>query len=178
MRILVVDDNAANQESASLLTQDGHDVTVLGTIEEAFRFFSEAEKKGVPDVVMSDLWMPAPAMDNFYRGVQYILSSNNPYHPEHDGNRTDQIPAGLVFAIAAANLGVKRIAILTDSDHHSDQMVAVMDLFEENLFGGHIGKYEARYFSRNDEGLPIVKDWQKLLKRLLRKIQITDDHPR
>ncbi len=191
MRVIVIDDMKANQDSALELKKDGHTVTVLGTVEEARSYFNRClsqialrqhrelgrlpqasmrdidEGWSLPDVVLTDLWMPAP-VTKWEAGCERIFGGN-PYHPEHDTNRTALIPAGLVLSIKAANLGIRLIAILTDSDHHNDQLVATMDMLgwdgPPDPYSG-IRKFEARYFQKGEGG---PKDWVKLLKKITRQ---------
>lgn len=110
MKILVIDDQPCNIESARLTLQ-GHDFMTAASIEEAYEILRSGERF---DVVLTDLWLPSGS----FRGA---LARD--YYPAP----TAQIPAGLVFAISAANNGMK-VVICTDSDHHQDILCSVMDL--------------------------------------------------
>ena len=144
MKVLVIDDAQWNQDSAHQTLAD-HEVTVVSTVEDAFRIFHSGEKDF--DAVLTDLWMPAPAKE-WDAGCNRIFGGN-PYHPEDDEHaQGDQIPAGLAFALAAAKGGAAHIAILTDSDHHRDRLVALLDMI------GHCGRVssrEVRYFPMRNQ---------------------------
>ncbi|MFH1088954.1 MAG: response regulator [Candidatus Uhrbacteria bacterium] len=163
MHILVVDDSPANTSSA-YWTLPGHNLTVCGTVEEACQALGF--RPGAPavspshlfDAVLTDLWMPMPLVEHskllgVYFGRKQIEGSLS--------------PVGLVFALRALNLGVRFIAILTDSDHHSDSLVTLMDLIDGQLSGNTpvvVGKYEKRWFECGRNG---PKDWGKLLARIM-----------
>lgn len=161
MHILVVDDTPANLASA-YQTLAEHDLTICGTVEEACRAlgFRPGARAVIPshpfDAVLTDLWMPMPPVERstllgVYFGRKQI-----------DGLS----PVGLVFALRALNLGVRFVAILTDSDHHSDSLVTFMDLIDGQWSGNApvVGKYEKRWFERERYG---AKDWGKVLARLM-----------
>lgn len=168
MNIVVIDDSPANQASAKLLEEDGHTVTVIGTVGAAYTYFEKLgspwkkTKDPIPDAVLTDLWMPAPK--------DYEISPG--CHHKDPETRLTQMPAGLAFAIIAKNLGVKYVAILTDSDDHSDQMVAILNLFSgRGTTPGAILKEEARGYSADREkeraGHGITKDWKRLMRNMI-----------
>lgn len=181
MRILVVDDQQYNRESACV-TLIGHEVTVIGNIKEAYEVLSNEgrspEKRRRFDAVLTDLWLPK----GDYRGA---LGGGKGGDPE------DQLPAGLVFAlVAAANLRIRTV-ICTDADHHGDLICSLLDLVGKPSIGGPCGDDEpdpnrlvsyvearcAQYQGTWDgatgqltqgqplEGKPIIKDWLKAMKK-------------
>lgn len=114
MRILVIDDQPYNVASAHL-TLKGYDYKVVDKIEAAY----ETLKTETFDVVLTDLWLPRGEFKGATHG---------------DDPPTMPIPAGLVFAIRAANAG-SRVVICTDSNHHQDILISVLDLIEEGVWG-------------------------------------------
>lgn len=110
MRILVIDDAEYNRASA-LLTLAGHDVLVVDNVSRAFKFLDGHRPRF--DAVLTDLMMP---IGNF-RGA--ISKSATPPQME--------IPAGLVFALKASNLGIRSV-ICSDSNHRLDWICALLDL--------------------------------------------------
>lgn len=162
MRIIVIDDLEINRNSASLLREAGHDVTIIGTAEEAVH----ALRNEVPDVVLTDLWMPWPQADEYgcVNGVVGCSRDKRPF---------ETIPAGYLIALLAKNRGVPHVAILSDTDHHNDRMSALAKgmaaaHMKPYLPKGAVLLYEQRYY--DTEGVCEVKaakDWRKLLEELL-----------
>ncbi len=116
-KILVIDDSPWNVASAHL-TLKGYDYKMVSNIKEAYEVLTSGE---VFDVVLTDLWLPRGEFTGEMRGGD---------------TETTMIAAGLVFAIRATNLGMK-VVICTDSDHHEDRLVSVMDMLRN-------GRYEKR----------------------------------
>ena len=160
MKILVIDDQERNLQSARELLPEYGDVTTARTIPDAFALLYEQQF----DVVLTDLFMPAAVSEGC---IQPVFGKNVP---------DDEVPAGLVFAIKAANAGA-RVVICTDSDHHKNYLCAVLDLLAVNEFidprkevrGSYdrIGRVEARnaFVGRtgyHGEG-PLVKDWLEVM---------------
>ena len=114
MKILVIDDSPWNIASA-VETLASHDVVTVDNIEQARRVLLEKPKF---DAVLTDLWMPRGE----FSGDGAISTR---HAPKMDAD--SQIPAGLVFAIKASNLGIKTV-ICTDSDHHRDWICSLLDL--------------------------------------------------
>lgn len=114
MRILVIDDAEYNCASARL-TLANHDVTVINNVLEAFKILD-----GRPqfDAVLTDLIMPVGP----FRGAM-----NQSAVPPKAG-----IPAGLVFAIKAANLGIRAV-VCSDGDHQSDWLCSLLDLLTDKF---------------------------------------------
>jgi len=122
-RILVIDDQPCNVASAHH-TLKGFSYRVVDNIIEAYKILKTGEKF---DVVLTDLWLPR---GNFTGAMG-----------EWHDSETDPVAAGLVFAIRAANDGMK-VIICTDSDHHQDRLCSVMDLINDETYG----KEKAIYF--------------------------------
>lgn len=116
LRILVIDDSRWNLSVQSLQGLSMHEVLTAASVGEAYRQLSE----GAPfSAVLSDLWFPYEKPNS---------------HPAYEKGMAedreligDQIPAGAVFALAAASRGIPT-AICTDHTHHNDRLVELMDL--------------------------------------------------
>lgn len=116
-KILVIEDDAVNVEAAKT-SLVGHEITIAQSIQEAFDIlveWKEGRFEGF-DIVMTDVNMPR---GNFGGYEGRVIS-----FPD---NRPDNLPAGMAFALGAANLGAK-VAILSDRDHHKDYVSALLDL--------------------------------------------------
>jgi CheY-like chemotaxis protein len=157
MRILVVDDLSTNLNSARE-TLVGHDLVFCTTVQEAFVALGFDTEGGYNceaspfDAVLTDLWLPLRVQD--VGATRYVNRSE-----EGQGSLK---PVGLVIAARALNRGVPHIAILTDSDHHQDPLVALMDSLwpsSEN----RIRKYEKRFFEDSQRR----KHWGKLLEEMI-----------
>jgi CheY-like chemotaxis protein len=177
MKILVIDDARHNQESALTTLQD-HDVTVAGSVEEAFRALGgigQGSLKHKWDAVLTDLWMPFPESEPYGDGsAGAFLDTVYSYGRAEDGNVGEQTPAGLVFALAASNCQVPYIGICTDTDHHTDRLNAIMDLLARGFRKASPGiyRFEARNYclppeEEEGEENTNVKDWGKVLADIM-----------
>ncbi len=111
MKILVIDDAKRNTASA-VLTLQGQDVLTLNTVQEAYDVLSG--KGETFDAVLTDLFMP-------------IGSFCGQMNTQRYKSPTSDLPAGLVFAVKAANKGIRSV-ICTDANHHSDWICTLLDL--------------------------------------------------
>ncbi len=200
MKILVFDDNATNCNAAQAQLQ-GHDLTVVGTYDEAQELvrtktdydkakqliaegveYGEAYKqtKIYPDfdVVLVDLLVPASAQSQGGSGMNHVGK---------------ELPLGVFIGLLAAKNGVKKVAVFTDSDHHSHPASACFDCFNEGeceptsfaVGGGQVMLSNTRnwvdYFDPQDLGTALkyeeydkradkvrAKNWKSLLEYLLR----------
>ncbi|VAW16236.1 hypothetical protein MNBD_BACTEROID05-50 [hydrothermal vent metagenome] len=112
MKILVIDDSPWNIASV-VETLAGHNVVTVDNIKEAYQVLKDNSEF---DAVLTDLWLP--------RG-KFCGEIATSYAPRLTAD--EQIPAGLVFAIKASNLGIRTV-ICTDSDHHRDWICSLLDL--------------------------------------------------
>ncbi|TSC56099.1 MAG: hypothetical protein G01um101418_466 [Parcubacteria group bacterium Gr01-1014_18] len=93
MKILVIDDNPANRESA-IKTLEGHIVTICASVKEAFLCLGNEDIEF--DAVLTALFLQSRDFS-----VDYI--------PPQDYAR---IPAGLAFAILAANRRIRTVIVM------------------------------------------------------------------
>src|SRR3989344_8655131 len=116
-KILVIEDDLVNVEAAKA-SLTNHEVTIAQSIQEAFDILCDWRwGRGESfDIVMTDVNMPREK----FGGVGGRVISFPDERPE-------SLPAGMAFALAAANLGAK-VAILSDRDHHKDYISALLDL--------------------------------------------------
>lgn len=113
MKILVIDDAEHNCASA-LMTLADHDVTVIDSVSEAFKVLDG--RRVHFDAVLTDLMMPV----GLFRGAM----SKSAVPPSVG------VPAGLVFAIKASNLGIRTV-ICSDSNHRLDWVCSLLDLLTD-----------------------------------------------
>jgi len=118
VKILVIDDAEHNRASARMTLAD-HDVTVIDNVLEAFKVLDVRRMQF--DAVLTDLMMPI----GLFRGAMSKTAV-----PPRVG-----VPAGLVFAIKASNLGIRSV-ICADSNHHHDWICALLDLLVDK-HGSH-----------------------------------------
>ena len=113
MKILVIDDSAVHQESARK-TLEGHDLTIVGTYDEAMSLFGLhkmpwrlKEKERQPqefDAVLTDLLMPAGMGGLGGAGEQYI---------------GQEMPMGFPLVLMAVlKSSAKYLAVVSDTSHH------------------------------------------------------------
>lgn len=178
MKILVIDDLDRNI-AAAYATLIGHEVTTVDNIKEAFSLLRNFGAKKF-DAVLTDLFLPLGDFNGSF-SVSYSEKSQ-----ENWKNRLAELPAGLVFALASANVGVKTV-ICTDADHHEDYICSLLDMIKipyrqrflgEEVSDHHIAYVEARnatmeahWDEESKELKPsdrpdytnLVKDWNKAM---------------
>ncbi len=115
MKILVVDDRVENLESAKETLGKDHEVELVSDAGTAFRLL--ARQGAHYDVLLTDLFMPLGE----FRGEM----GRNALPPE-------SIPVGLVFALSAANKGLRTV-ICTDANHHNDWLCTLLDLVGQKI---------------------------------------------
>lgn len=115
MKILVIDDSVANQESAKSQLAE-HDLTVVSTYDDGLELVRDKDLKCHFDVVLADLLMPA---------------SSRQINPNGKGVHLigQEMPVGIFLALSAATNGAKYVAVLTDSSHHAHPASACLDAF-------------------------------------------------
>ncbi|MFA5186189.1 MAG: response regulator [Patescibacteria group bacterium] len=147
MKILVIDDTAANLEAAKSQLA-GHEVVTVGSFDEAFKlvchYDSGWQKENVVDfdAVLIDLMMPAGKKSQGPRGMRFV---------------GEEMPLGIFLALQALRSGVKRVGLLTDTNHHDHPASAALD---------HLGRMElgeSVLVVNNNSGPD--KRWDKLLER-------------
>ncbi|HVX90133.1 MAG TPA: response regulator [Candidatus Paceibacterota bacterium] len=108
MKILVLDDSEANRKAAAILLK-GHDVTIVETYgEEVCRLLN----KGNIDAYLGDLMLPA---------------SKETLAPDAYKFVGQEMPLGTITAFFALKKGVKRVAVLTQTNHHNHPASAATD---------------------------------------------------
>ena len=112
MDILVIDDAIWNQRSAERTLSD-HQLTIAKSAEEAYRIL---EKSGDFDAVLTDVYMPVDSCGALLDQVAL----------DYANDAEGQVAAGLVFALAAVNWGIKT-AICSDRDHHRSVISTLLD---------------------------------------------------
>jgi len=180
MKILVFDDSPVNQKSARVQLKD-HDLTVVGTYDEASKLLTPSFGHNQPnpwfqkfDVVLTDLMVPA--------------SGNNLGRNKHE-YEGKEMPLGSIIALLALHVGVKWVALITDTNHHDHPASAALDPFlggmEEPSQVGDARLYCTNYnvnsvfnaetFEQVDtrhfygkKGYEYAKDWSKALKALMK----------
>lgn len=126
MKILVIDDTYANQESARK-TLAQHDVTIVGDTVEAQKLLKA--KSFEFEVVLTDLLMPLPAavMGSEREWVHPFGGYGTCVKPEAcEGEH----PVGMGFALLAALRGAKLVAVVSNLSHHSHPIGAQLDSFD------------------------------------------------
>lgn len=164
MKILVFDDSQIHRDSAKLTLAD-HDLTVVGT-------YDEAQKALVPEVswekrnkILPELLLEAGFAKGFepygkdkdasaekkkkYAKVQTEAREHATTYPDFDVVLTDllvpasrqaqggegeklvgkEMPLGTTIALLALMVGVKNVAVVTDTNHHHHPASAAFDCF-------------------------------------------------
>ncbi len=109
LNILVLDDNAAHRASAEHQLA-GHNLTVVSSYNEASELLESNIKF---DMALLDLMMPAADMRTLGENAK-----------EFHGK---ELPMGTILAFQALKAGVKKVAVLTDTNHHNHPASAAFD---------------------------------------------------
>ena len=161
MRILIVDDSAAHRKTAKQQLKT-HDLTIVGTYEEAERLLKETslEKNPKFDAMLTDLMLPGPG--GAAGGTKFV---------------GEEMPIGTLLALIAIFHGVQYIGILTDTNHHDHPASSCLDFFSVSAFYykervapklGKIGEsticLTKRRFVRHDV---VKKNWGEFLEFII-----------
>ncbi|MEK7568966.1 MAG: hypothetical protein AAB497_02535 [Patescibacteria group bacterium] len=155
MKILVIDDSANHQNSAQQVLGALHDLTVVGSHDEALELLepqldnekyktlkSEYMSQGIEswpahkkaeaeswlpywDVVLCDLLMPAGRATQGGEGLKHVGK---------------EMSVGWALAITAALRGAKYVAVVTDMGHHDHPASAMLDAMNNTIFVLHNAK--------------------------------------
>ncbi len=111
MKILVFDDSQTNRDAARAQLKN-HDLTVVGTYDEAQKLLTTHKF----DVVLTDLLVPASHQS---QGSEEFVGK--------------EMPVGIFIALlAAVKTRAKYVAVFTDTDHHSHPASACFDIFNRS----------------------------------------------
>lgn len=145
-KILIVEDNQRHLETVDQLIAEGHQVDIVNTFAGAIDKLTnsdrpyytpvisdETEKKRY-DVVLTDLMLPYG------------------YGPMRNvDDRSVESPLGFGIIFASARLGIPKVGLLTDTNHHDTPVSATMDHIKIPLLG-------ERYASPVQEGYrPVLR---------------------
>ena len=117
MKILIIEDKANHLTTAEQFAKEsGHEVTIVTSYKDAEKILCGDRDYGFKqiqtcqyDVVLTDLFLPVSQEGQANKVIR------------------DEIPYGALFVLWALRTGVKKIALLTDGDHHSDPFIWAMD---------------------------------------------------
>lgn len=158
MKILVIDDSSIHQAAAKKQLGEEHDLTVVGSYDEAqtllgYKSCDNRSDKHEFEVVLCDLLMPPS---------DQMLAH---------GWKQEEMPVGIFLALLAAKNGAKYVAVFTDSDHHSHPASACFDAFNQRgccstafaVAGAKLFLTNNSNWVQNDESVqPVVKEETRL----------------
>lgn len=164
MKVLVFDDSKQHQTSA-LITLKGHELTVVGTYDEAQKALASEFDYKKADEELKKLFGefdPYRATDEEAgKKEAYFLAEKTARekfttHPDFDAVLTDlmvpaskqaqgsdrlvgqEMPLGTTIALLAISQGIKKVAVVTDMNHHSHPASAAFDCFRESCCAGDL----------------------------------------
>ena len=142
-RVLVIDDSQVHCQTAKRQLASNYLLTVVTTYRQALDAL-----KQVPDVVLTDLMLPA---------------SDETLGPDAIAAYAGQeMPLGFVIALLAAKAGCARVGVVTDLNHHAHPMSAALDHFNQPL---DINGAKVVFTNRGGED---GKPWRDVLEQLLK----------
>ena len=148
MRILILDDSVRHRRAGKRQLEElGHEVVAMSSYFEA----EELVGKEAFDAALIDLLMPA-------EGKTLGADAAKEYLGREEG-------VGFPVAIQLAKLGVKMVAVATDTNHHHHPMSAIVDWFgfsRPTVING--AKVVFAHSPLNEDG---TKDWAEVLRRLI-----------
>ncbi len=148
MRILLVDDSIHHRRAAvKQMAALGHTVAVFNSYVESI----EAARQEKFDVALIDLLMPAESQTLGQEGMA-----------QHFGV---EMAVGYPLAIKLATLGIPRIAVATDTNHHNHPASAAVDWFAgaSVMINGAEVRFIHSPMCQGDKGM--VKDWAQVLSQ-------------
>ncbi|MBI2624239.1 hypothetical protein HYW67_01965 [Candidatus Parcubacteria bacterium] len=161
MKILVIEDSPLHQEAARILMPE-HDVNIIDS------FISFYEKVRPITANIPEYCKPAELDLASFDAV--LTDVNLPSH------HSDEAATGFVIALQALAVGVKRVGIITDANHHRDSYGRAFDLpFSVVKVNDRIGwgtriavgdariAVECRYATTDIGGGRYGKNWKRLL---------------
>lgn len=174
LNILVIEDSAVHQQAAREQLAD-HNLTVVGSYDEGQEWLTpygdlyckkarEFRKGGMNDddasaqalqlfkwdVVLIDLMLPA---------------SRQALSDEHRHLAGQEMPIGTTLAFLALKQGVKRVAVVTDTNHHHNPASAALDVMCSSFSIGDARMYMTNSWSHEHYGS--AKPWGSVLTVLL-----------
>ena len=159
MKILVFDDSQIHREAAKLSLM-GHDLTVVGTYDEAqdalvpkcdhghgvalFKakygntdpYACPEPEKAIRMAYYHECMKRATTYSNFDVVMTDLLvpASRRSQGRDMQGLVGKEMPLGIMIALLALSVGVKNVAVVTDMNHHEHPASAAVDCF------GQLGK--------------------------------------
>lgn len=116
MKILVFDDNPLHRKAAEV-TLKGHELTIVGTYDEAqAALVPKGGRAPDFDVVLTDL-MVFPSAQAQADKLKFAR---------------EEMPLGTTIALLALYAGIKNVAVVTDTSHHEHPASAAFDCFRQN----------------------------------------------
>ncbi len=142
-RILVFDDSKEHLDAARKQLADCN-LVVASTYSRAEAMI----KREIFDYVLLDLLVPASARTQGEEGMRHV---------------GQKMPITPLLAFLALSKGMKKVAILTDTNHHHHPASAAIDIFSGKPF--FLGDARVLLSNRTftSEG---AKDWSRLIKQL------------
>lgn len=154
MKILVFDDDSKNREAAKAQLK-GHDLTVVGTYDEAQELLLPKHDWEKQEQLLNEQFgdfnffnSQDEEKKNLYKAAQEVALEQTTTYPDFDIVLADLlVPASgqsqgrsmlvgqemsvgiFIGLLAAVKAGAKYVAVFTDSDHHSHPASACFDAF-------------------------------------------------
>ncbi len=147
MNILLLDDTLKHRKAGKAqLEALGHTVLALCDYGEARKVAKEQQF----DVALIDLLMPAEPTTLGPEAIKEWVGR--------------EIAVGFPMVLELSRLGIKRIAVVTDTNHHHHPMSAIVDWFHGVALEVNGAKVLINYAPLLEGG---VKDWARILSLLM-----------
>ncbi len=150
MKILLVDDSRKHREAGVAdLSALGHEVTALRSYSDVAKVIRTQQF----DVALLDLLMPSEPMTLGGAGLEHL---------------GEPFSVGYPLAVYLASVGVKFVAVATDTNHHHHPASAMMDWLSGEVLNMNGSAVMFMHAPMKDVGHNRVKDWSLVLSRLLK----------
>lgn len=147
MRVLLIDDNFQHRQSGiKQLETFGQEVIALCDYGEAIK------RAGAElfDVALIDLLMPAEPTMLGREAIKKFVGQ--------------EIGVGFPLVLKLTSLGIKKVAVATDTNHHSHPMSAIVDWFRSVTLEVNGAKVIIMHAPMCEDG---TKNWENVLNRLI-----------
>lgn len=197
MKILVIEDKAANRKSAEE-TLGGHEVAIVSSFDEVIKVLEKerVDEEKVKQSMIDAGFRVQPqvryGLGMYPRDVEYwrlyreaeqkyvipfpfevvltdmMMPMSYAKLAPTACNVRGEVPYGFILALRAVMCGAKFVAMVTDSNHHDGPMTAALDLIGEPYYGGYEANNPGELNVFNVNGAKVVFVHSPFIERVVK----------